>query len=790
MQLLNIAFVATVFGLALAPLGTFGLPFGGLVLLVAVPYLTWKRGNSHPLVLFFLFFLLANLRYPLAFPDRQDVDEIEALNKRVVVTATVTQVESLADGRTRADLRVTGVSLRDEALPLSAPFQIRLYIGAGNIFLLPGDEIRLRSRLRKPRLFGTPGEFNWPRQLAGQGIAMTAWIKHTDEIEVLGNKTNSLLRCLYAWKGRVATLITSIMPTADAALVRSLVLGEGRVMPDQERDVLASAGISHLFAISGLHLGLIGWGLFSLFSRLYHSSPRLLSWRPPQRVLPYFLVPILFGYLMLTGDAVATRRAFALVVLGATFLSMRYHINALQLLVSLAFLSLLLNPLLLWQAGWQLSFAGAAGIVFWHPRFSKLCKGRSVLLRYPVQLLMVTGAATLATLPLVLLNFHLLAPAGLPANLVAVPMVALLALPIGLLGMAVLPFCQPVAEQLFIFDGFILNVLVRFSEWLIALPGLGSHMVFLSRLQYLSIGLLVAALCSVATQPARKTLLLSVALLSFAMGLWLVQRGGSAAPLTITMFSVGQGESLLLQNDHGQTVLIDGGGLYSERFDVGERLVAPALAELGVNRLDAIVLTHDHPDHRKGLEFVLDHFKVGEVWAAKPLANLNAAFAAAVQRNGGVFRVAESGWSELPFGLGTPLRVFSPAIGRLSENDSSLVVFCGLNPDNGLLLTGDLEAKGVGILLQEEFGPVSLLKLPHHGSRHSATRQLIARFRPAACFVSAGFRNSYHLPAQSLVNYLEEEGIPLFRTDLQGTVRASFASDGWHFSLWENGLFR
>ncbi len=789
MQLLNLAFVATIFGLALAPLGALGLPLGGLVLLVAVPYLAWQRRNSHPLVLFFLFFLLANLRYPLAFPDRQDVDEIDALNKRVVVTATVTQVESLSDGRTRSDLRVTRLSLRDKALPLSAPFQVRLYIGAGNNFLLPGDEIRLRTRLRKPRLFGTPGEFNWPRQLAGQGIAMTAWIKQTDEIEVLASKTNSLLRCLYAWKGKVASFIASIMPPADAALVRSLILGEGRVMPDRERSVLASAGISHLFAISGLHLGLIGWGLFSLFSRFYRSSPRLLSWCPPQRVLPYLLIPILFGYLLLTGDAVATRRAFALVVLGAAFLFMRYHINALQLLVSLAFLSLLLNPLLLWQAGWQLSFAGAAGIVFWHPRFSMLGKGHSVLLRYPVQLLMVTGAATLATLPLVLFTFHLLAPAGVLANLVAVPMVTLFALPTGLLGMVVLPFCQPVAEQLFIFDGFILNTLVRFSEWLIALPGLGSHMVFLSRLQYLSIGLLVIALCGVSTKPARKMLLLLVALLSLAIGIWLIPRD-SAAPLTVTMFSVGQGESLLLQNNHGQTVLIDGGGLYSERFDVGERLLAPALAELGVGQLDAIILTHDHPDHRKGLVFILDHFKVGEVWAAKPLADLNAAFAAAVQRNGGLFRVAEPGWSGLPFWLGPPLRVFSPAISQLSENDLSLVVFCGLNPDNGLLLTGDLEAKGVGILLQEEFGPVSLLKLPHHGSRHSATRQLIARFRPAACLASAGFRNRYHLPAQSLVNHLEEEGIPLFRTDLQGTVQAAFAFDGWHFSRWEKGLFR
>ena len=137
---------------------------------------------------------------------------------------------------------------------------------------------------------------------------------------------------------------------------------------------------------------------------------------------------------------------------------------------------------------------------------------------------------------------------------------------------------------------------------------------------------------------------------------------------------------------------------------------------------------------------------------------------------------------------------FDPATGQprqdAAANDRSLVLYAR-EGRMGVLLTGDLEADGVTQLLADPPpGPVSLLKLPHHGSSHSLPGRLVARFRPVAAFASAGFGNSYRLPAAKVVNALCARGIPLYRTDLDGTVRFRTRGGSWEASGWGQGLFR
>ena len=109
---------------------------------------------------------------------------------------------------------------------------------------------------------------------------------------------------------------------------------------------------------------------------------------------------------------------------------------------------------------------------------------------------------------------------------------------------------------------------------------------------------------------------------------------------------------------------------------------------------------------------------------------------------------------------------------------------------DSLLLTGDLEKQGVLNLLSAGLpGPVSLLKLPHHGSKFSATDRLIDRFSPKHCLVSAGYQNRHHLPARQVVDYLQKKNIPLYRTDLSGTLQAQLSGNGWQIKRWQQGFF-
>jgi len=794
MQLLLIAFAATIAGLSLAPFYVLPSILGWCLITIFLPLslLLRKQHFLISLTLFFFFLLIfTNLRYPHQFSSRQEIGQIDKLNRKVILTGRVVSITQLVEGRSQLRLQIDGVTTTEgEEIVLETPLQVRMYLGEGTDQLLPGDLVRCRSHLRQPRQFGTPGEFNWPRFLASRHINMTGWVKNRGEITLLKDGEMVPSRAMVEWRNIIVTTIMEVMPEDRAWLVRALVLGEGRVIPDRIRRTLAKSGISHLFAISGLHLGMIGLLGYRLLLIGYRRCPWLLYWQPPQRVLPLLLLPLLLGYLLLTGDAVSTRRAFVLAMLGAVFLCWRYYVNPLLLLASLALLSLLVNPLLLWQAGWQLSFAGAAGILLWRPLWIRIGNGLPVYLRSSLQLLLVTFAAMLATLPLVLFNFHLFAPAGFVANIICVPIVTLLALPIGFTGLLCYQFLPQVSQFLFQFCGLLLELVLSLANLFTSLPCFGGTYLFLSSWQYLAVGLLVLpALFSPYLVRQKRLRRLAFTGFLLAIVLWQFPLAQSL-PLTLTMFSVGQGESILLRNNYHQTVLIDGGGFYSDRFDVGERLLAPAFGTMGVTALDVIVLTHDDLDHRKGLIFILNHFPVGEFWIGNQFSELHYSLQEALIANNVPVKTIPAGWSKVSFWKFGNLRVFNGATEGSSKNNSSLVMYLDYNDKAGLLLTGDLEEQGVKSLLIAGLpGSVELLKIPHHGSRFSATDRLVDQTQPHYCLVSAGYQNRHHLPSHEVIDHLQKMNIPLYRTDLAGTLQAQWRVGGWEIKHWRRGFF-
>lgn len=675
------------------------------------------------------------------------------------------------DHRSRLDLR----NLSDHSATGTTPLtgRLRLTVDQLERQFLPGDRLQFRVRVKLPRAFGTPGEFDYPRHLASHGIFATGHLEHGRDLAHLTDLDEiGLMRSIYHFRQETGRWLQAQMPQEQGLLITALVLGDRDAFPEELRDRISRAGLAHLLAISGLHLGLLGWFLYQLGLLLYRRSTRLLNWQPPARILPLLLVPFLGGYTLLTGAALSTSRAFFMFSLAALLLLRGERQRPLDLLQLVLLLLLLSNPLTLWDPGLQLSAAGVAGILLLVPRWQKSLPANRPWLKRTLEIPLATFAASLATAPLVAFHFHQLIPAGLVSNLVAIPLIGFGALPLGLTGCLAHALNLPGAELPVQWAGQLINLALGFGEFVAGFDLLAPRPWFPDLRQLGAAWLVVLSVLLASRRNWR-----CAATVSFATLLLLLMPHAREG-LTITALSVGQGESLLVELPDGRNFLIDGGGLRSPTFDVGERLLAPALGRLGVHQLDGILLTHNHPDHYRGLAFILANLPVKRFFSATPEKDLPDEIRAARQALTNVTQLTP-GWQTIDAGSQTPLQVWVPAQSGKKLNDRSLAIYLGYGRE-GVLLTGDLEAEGVRQLSASlPDWPVSLLKLPHHGSRHSDPERLLDRLQPRFALVSAGFGNSYGLPSRQVIAACDNRHIGLLRTDLQGSISMTTQGDGW-----------
>jgi competence protein ComEC len=240
--------------------------------------------------------------------------------------------------------------------------------------------------------------------------------------------------------------------------------------------------------------------------------------------------------------------------------------------------------------------------------------------------------------------------------------------------------------------------------------------------------------------------------------------------LSLTMFDVGQGESLLLDLPEGQSLLIDGGGFPGSDFDLGRNVLMPELLARGRRRLDAIALSHPDADHAKGLAYLVDRLPPGEFWIGSG-TEAHPGFAALkelARRRGVPLRRLSQGqrWN---FG-GADFEVLWPPadLEGMSDNNSSLVLrVC--QAEYCLLLTGDLEAEAEA-RLQAMARETQVLKVAHHGSKSSTKPEFLAAWKPKLALISAGEGNRYRLPHRQVLEELERRGIAILRSDRDGQV--------------------
>jgi len=672
----------------------------------------------------------------------------------------------------RVDLGdVVAVGRRDPPVPE----RVRLYgepTPAGLPALerqLPGARVRARVRLRAPHELRNPGARSRTRDLERAGIGAQGRLVHPALFvrmpEREGPRPLAWLHARRAaWSERMAAA------GAGAGLLRALALGDRQGLSQAQRDAFARLGIAHILAVSGLHLALVA-SLFFAAARWTLGRSAALAARRDTRFLALAAgVAAAATYALLSGWGVPVRRALVLLLGVALAVASGRPRAALPPLAAAAIAVLAFEPQALFLAGAQLSFAAslALALAVRRPPGPSGSRGDLALQRVSAAL-RVSASAVAVTAPLVAVHLGRAAPFALVANLVAIPWTACVLLPAA--GLALVGAALPLGSAS---DAVLEWAGVPARGTAIAVASLASRLpapAIAGRLGWLgwaAVGVLVA--CSFAAERTRTRVLLALAvtaIVAFAPPPALAPR-----PPRLVFLEVGQGDAAVVQSGDA-AVLVDGGPAIPGGIDLGARAVVPALAALGIRRLDLVVATHDDLDHRGGIPAVLRELPVAELWVPTG-ALASEAFGdvlAAARERGIPVRERGAGSPAVDFGS---LRVAPlwppPGAASASANDRSLVVRIDV-AGRRALLPGDLGTSAeAGLLASGADLRADVLKLAHHGSRTSSSQPFLAAVGASVAVASAPCGGRFGMPHAGVFARARERALSLWWTGRDGAV--------------------
>mgnify|MGYP001201329017 CR=1 FL=1 len=677
--------------------------------------------------------------------------------------------------------------------------RIRLVWRDPGITLHHGDHITFRGKLHRPRGSLNPGGFDYAAYVERQGIDRMTTVTGAQAVTLLDTETPIGLWRVWSridhWRASIRAAALSTLSQPTRGLFLGMIIGERGYLDPELQDWFMVTGTVHLLSISGSHLGLVAIVAFWLVRRLVLGLPAalLLSLSrtvTPSKIAILFAWPTVALYALLAGAELATMRSLVMITLAmiAMWLGHERHLGHAMAVALLAIL--LHDPRAIFDISFQLSFVSVLAMVrmiIITPSSSAnadVAGGdshlRGRLMSHGLQMLLMSGAVTVATLPLVMLYFNQVPWMGIMTNLIAVPFTGIILVPVGLFVAlwAIMTGAEslilgPVMEQLFGLLVLGLQWCARFpgGEWHVAAPAIPALALFY-------VGLL---LTSFQTIPWRVRVA-SAGLTMLLIGWWLSPSASQADGdrWRVTFLDVGQGDSAVAELPDGQTVLIDGGGRY-ERFDMGRNVVAPFLWSRGIRHLDHVIGTHQQLDHVGGLIWVLQHLSVGQYWGGgiERSEQFVEDLTAALRDQRIDHHIAVRGQDLLRSGQ-CRLSILNPpetSVARESTqtptgtllNNLSIVsrLQCGTS---SILFAADIETAGLKRLNEGVSQPVTVLKVPHHGARSSLDVDWIQQIHPRYAVISVGAANPYGHPVESVLHAYQDQHSTVFRTDYDGAI--------------------
>jgi competence protein ComEC len=640
-----------------------------------------------------------------------------------------------------------------------------------------GRTLSLPAQLRRPSRYLNPGARDEEAALAFRGTTLVGSVKSALLVQVVepGPVHAEAAACLRWRVRRTVDRLVGAHDARSAAIVRAILLGDRAGLDDETEERLRDAGTYHVIAISGGNIAvlasamLLGAGIAGLRPGIAHPAAAAM----------------LAGYAFLVGGGASVVRATLMADLYLLARAVDHRAKPLNAVGASAGLTCAIDPLAVCDAGAWLTYGATVSILAGAPPLLARLRSAPLAIRVPAGLLAASVSAELGLFPVSALAFSRVTAAGLVLNFAAVPLMsAVQAGGILLLAADVLvPGAAPAVARVTHVAAWSLVESARGVElapWsVVRVPAPCAGVVAAYYAAWLAwFALLRLAAASPAARRAARLARGAAGLALVVCGAWIVftphLRFARTDALEAAFIDVGQGTSTLVRFPSGDALLVDAGGGGGGRFDIGRRVVAPAIWAAGVRRLTHLVVTHADADHVGGAAVLVADFRPREVWEGVPVPPepLLQHLRSAAARAGAAWRTVQRG-DRIRFGDAEVVAYHPPRPEwerQRVRNDDSVVVEVRFG-DVSLLLTGDVERAAEAELarLVEPAG-VRVMLAPHHGSATSSTRPLIDAAAPALAVVSAGRGNRYGHPHAAALDRYRAAGARVLRTDLDGAI--------------------
>ncbi|MFW2046370.1 DNA internalization-related competence protein ComEC/Rec2 [Acinetobacter variabilis] len=665
-------------------------------------------------------------------------------------------------------------------LSVKPPNTSQLSVNHENLNTLElGHYYRLQGQVRPNHSYATPGAFDVEKWALQQNVMAGFRIKQIEQLDsanvsTLGHsqyirEQRALTQQFLLWVEQKRLELREFIarqPVQNKGLLLALLTGDESFLNPATGQQFRRMGMSHLLAISGPHVLIFALMVCAMLRLLVARSMPQLYLRWPRQ---YFLaLPFLFCvvlYCAFVGFEIPAIRTLLICMIGVILMLLRQNLQALKLLILSAALLLFIDPFSILSAAFWLSYGACFVLLRIYQTIQQRPSDQNQTaiqkLYFAAKVLVESQwKIFLALFPLMMLFFKQIAWITPFSNLVAIPWIGLLIVPIDILAAILFFIAEPVSSMLFQLNDLLLNILLGFLNlldhwfkpqlipvamnlWMIELSILSLLILFLPR------GVLPKSWIAVAAVP--------ICIPQFYH-----------PPFQLSVLDVGQGQAIFFRYGT-HNMMIDMGGYYDEeKFSIGKQLILPFLSVQGVSQLEQVILTHLDQDHSGAYHSIKDQLKIKNIYAnevTETVASSN-------------FQLCYQG-QQWQWQNDLQIKVIAPKLEQLNtanfnKNDLSCVVYLQLKdvwPYQNFLLMGDAGWQTEYQLLKDYPDlKVDVLVLGHHGSQHSSAYHFLQHYRPKLAIASAGKFNRYGHPSQLTQQRLKELEIPLLTTAEHGSL--------------------